>query len=164
MTKLLLWDLDGTLSDDSQRQHHYLNKNWSEYFSYDAQMADPVYPQALALYNEMLASGWTMGYLTARLERNRQATVDWLILHGFENPDGAIMRPEEDYLIRPPRFKSMVVGNLLSSGHYDDVVLVDNDPLVVERVSDDLGSAHVFQAMWDANRVDPEEVLLVPEL
>ena len=165
MTKLLLWDMDGTLSNDGHRKDLYLNKQYLEYFSYDAQMADTVYPEARALYNEMKADGWVMGYLTARLERNRPATTDWLTLHGFDSPETAILRPEADHIVRPPRFKAVVIGDIIEHGGYDQVVMVDNDPLVVERIAADYGDEFVFHADWDQH---PETAsiqnFILPEL
>lgn len=149
MAKLLLWDLDGTLADDRHRYHLYEQKRFSEYFAYDSIMADGVYMDALALYSEMKSHGWQMGYLTARLERNRQATVDWLTKHRFDNPETAILRPEEWVDFRPPRFKSEVIGRFIESGEYDEVVLVDNDLKVVQRIAEDHGEEHVFHADWD---------------
>lgn len=149
MTNLLLWDMDGTLSDDRQRQHFYQEKDYVSYFSYEAMMADPIYPEALALYHEMQRDGWTMGYLTARLERNRPATLDWLTKYELVSPETAILRPEEESSTRPPRFKSRIVCQIIESGKYNRVVLVDNDPLVIERVTEDCGDEHVFFADWD---------------
>jgi hypothetical protein len=151
--RLCLWDIDGTLSDDRHRSHFYEAGNWEAYFAYENQISDPVYPEALALYQEMKASGWTMGYLTARLERNRPATLDWLRINDFDNPDSAILRPEDLSSMRPPRFKSEKLAQLVLSGDYEDVVLVDNDPLVIDRVVEDLGSEYVFHASWDQNPI-----------
>jgi hypothetical protein len=143
--------MDGTLADDRQRRHFYQEKQWDKYFSYAAIMADSVYAPARALYEEMKSNGWAMGYLTARLERNRQATVDWLMANSFDNPHTAILRPEESADLRPAEFKTAVLADLLASERYDSVILVDNDPLVVARVTEELGSHHVFFASWDEN-------------
>lgn len=151
MSKLLLWDLDGTLSDDRQRQHLYQEQRWAEYFSYEAQMSDPVYPEARALYEEMKSQGWEMGYLSARLERNRPASFDWLTKHGFDNPHRLYLRPEADSIIRPARFKAAVLEDFIDFGGYDFVVLVDNDPLVADRIRTTLGEQHFFFASWDKN-------------
>ncbi len=148
MPKLALFDLDGTLSNDDHRQHLYQQQQWADYFSYDAQMADPVWPEGRALYEEMILDGWDIGYLTARRERNRQASVDWLTLHEFVNPDSVILRPEADANIRPPKFKAIVVEDFIKHSLYDAVVLIDNDPLVVERIRADLGEEFVFHARW----------------
>lgn len=150
MTKLALFDLDGTLSNDSARQQMYQEKRWAEYFSYDAQMADPVWPEGRALYEEMIRDGYYVGYLTARLYRNHQASVDWLTLHGFVNPESVILRLESEHTVRPPQFKARVVADLLRSGKWDNVVLIDNDPLVIECVSEEVGPAHAFHATWSS--------------
>lgn len=150
MTKLVLWDFDGTMSDDRHRRDLYHEKRYAEYFGYEQQMADPPYPEAMALYAEMKLEGWEMAYLTARLERNRPATEDWIRKHGLDI--GAVfMRPEAMNLVRPPKFKSQIVGRLIASGEYERVVLVDNDPLVVERIKEDHGEEHIFFASWDQN-------------
>ena len=157
MKKLVLFDMDGTLSDDRQRKPLADAQDWDGYFSYDAQMADAVYGHGRALYEEMLFNGWEIGYLTARLERNRLATVDWLTRFGFINPGRAILRPELLSAYRPPRFKSLMVGALISLEEYDEIVLVDNDPEVVERVAADHGDRFTFFADWDQ---DPETASL----
>ena len=148
MKKLLLWDLDGTLSDDRQRQHFYQTKQWEKYFSYQAQMSDPVFPAARALYDELKSSGWDMGYLSARLERNRQASHDWLKLNNFDRPDKLMLRPEELSDMRPPQFKAGVLKKLIESNEYDCVMLVDNDPHVVNFIRKVLGDEHIFFADW----------------
>lgn len=152
MTKLILFDMDGTLSDDRQRHHLYLNGEFEEYFSYQAQIADPPYEAAVALYDEMVnRKGWVPGYLSARLERNRPASVDWLTINGFANADSIFLRPEELSHMRPPRFKSLKVGELIDTGRYDSIVVVDNDPLVIERITEDHGAGYAFFADWDMN-------------
>lgn len=158
MTKLLLWDMDGTLSDDRHRQKYRDEGDYEKYFDYDAMMADPVYEEALALYREMKLDNWEMGYLTARLERNRPATVDWLTRNGFEKAESAYLRPEIYSRLRPPKFKSMLVGQLIESKAFERVVLVDNDLEVVRRVTEDHGAESVFFAEWGVE--DPSPALL----
>lgn len=153
MTKLVLFDMDGTLSDDRQRAHFAQERDWVNYFSYAAQMADPVYPQGRALYEEMLGKGWEVGYLTARLEQNRTATVDWLVKNDFQHPERAILRPELYSFMRPPRFKSRTIQGLRETMQYDEIVLVDNDPEVVQRITDDHGARFTFFANWDQDPV-----------
>jgi FMN phosphatase YigB (HAD superfamily) len=151
MAKLALFDLDGTLSDDSARQHLYLEKRYKEYFSYEAQMSDPTYQQGRALFYQMVDEGWDIGYLSARLERNRDASRDWLTRERYPHPERAMLRPEEMSDTRPPEFKSHIIGEIIRSGEFEKVVLVDNDPRVVERITADHGEEHVFFADWDVN-------------
>jgi hypothetical protein len=151
MTNLVLFDMDGTLSDDTQRQHLYLEKRYTEYFSYDAQMSDAPYPEGRALFDAMQVDGWVAGVLTARLERNSLATFHWLQRESYVLGGPVILRPESQHTVRPPVFKSSVLRGLIESGEYEHVILVDNDPLVVAQVTADLGSEHVMFADWDRN-------------
>lgn len=148
MKKLLLWDLDGTLSDDRHRQLAYHEKRYLDYFAYSAMMSDPVFPEARALYDELKSAGWEIGYLTARLERNRDVSEAWLKMHNFDHPERVMLRPQELAHMRPPQFKVGVLRSFIQSGDYDAICLVDNDPLVVDHVRAELGEDYVFFADW----------------
>lgn len=151
MKNLVLFDIDGTLADDRHRYPYVLAGDYEQYFAYDNLMKDPVYVAGRALLEELASLGWDIGYLTARLERNRPATVDWLREQGF--PDGVhlFLRPEADIEVRPPRYKATIVADLLKYSGYEDVVLVDNDPHVIARIVEECGERHAFFAAWDQN-------------
>ena len=75
---LIVFDLDGTLSDDSHRQHYVAKPN-RDFKSYYAGMSldKPIVP----VVNTMLAlaARHDVEIWTGRPEQYRQCTVDWLL-------------------------------------------------------------------------------------
>lgn len=146
--KIMLFDLDGTLCDDRHRVHLYEEGRATDYWRPDLVMADGVWPEAARIYHEALADGWEVGILTARLERNRGVSEAWLREHHFKT-DIVYLRPEEYAYMRPPAYKTTIIGSLIRSGDFDQVVHYDNDALVVGRIHETLGEQYAVHTTWD---------------
>ena len=73
----IVFDLDGTLADDSHRQHHITGdvRDWDAYFAAcgDDALIEPVMELLLTLSRHHDVQIWT-----GRPERCRMATVKWL--------------------------------------------------------------------------------------
>lgn len=149
MINLVLFDLDGTLADDRHRIEAYKEGRFDEYFSYENQMSDPVFEQGRELLRCLQEQGWVVGYLTARMDRNHRASLDWLSANGFPESEWVFHRSAEYAHLRPPEFKSLIVGALIASGEFNSVALVDNDPEVIAKVSADNPYCCTFHATWD---------------
>jgi len=145
----MLFDLDGTLCDDRHRLHLYEEGKSTDYWRPDLVLADAVWPEAERLYNKALLEGWEVGVLTARLERNRGVSEAWLRANGFE-ASVVYLRPEEYSYMRPPAYKTTIVGSLIRSGEFDKVVHYDNDAFVVGRIRETLGDEYAVHTTWDA--------------
>jgi FMN phosphatase YigB (HAD superfamily) len=150
VSRLTLFDMDGTLCDDAHRYPLYLAQDWAGYFGDVEPLKDPVWPDGKAIYDEAVERGDDIYVLTARLERNRWVSEEWLRQNGFDKVKEIILRPEEEHDVRPPQFKAQVVKLLSESGVWDEVVLVDNDPDVVEAINASLGTEYTYHATWDS--------------
>ena len=78
MKSLILFDLDGTLADNSHRQHLLSSdkKDWDAFF--DAQRNDTPNKPIVTLYRTLLESGkFDVFVVTARPERYRETTLKW---------------------------------------------------------------------------------------
>jgi hypothetical protein len=130
MGRLALLDLDGVIADDRHRVQHALARDWNEYFG--LMHRDAVWPQGRELYDAAVISDWTIGYCTGRREDTRQVTRRWLKHKGFDHQAPLIMRRHDDR--RPlAELKAMIVREALDL--YDQVIMYDDDPHVIEMVA-----------------------------
>ena len=112
--RAMIWDLDGTLSDDKARAHFVevergRARDWHSYF--DAIDTDPPIAASMEVLRAMHAAGIRVVFLTGRPEYTRGKTVRWLEANGLTEYDALIMRPEGES--RPAGFfKAEVVQSL----------------------------------------------------
>lgn len=112
--RAMIWDLDGTLSDDKARAHFVevergRARDWRSYF--DAIDTDPPIAASMEVLRAMHAAGIRILFLTGRPEYTRPKTVRWLEANGLTEYDALLMRPEGEY--RPAGlFKADVVARL----------------------------------------------------
>jgi FMN phosphatase YigB (HAD superfamily) len=94
--ELVIFDIDGTLADISERIHHIKRKpkNWN---AFNAGMAqDKAIHSMVRLCNILYASGLHIILCSGRNERNRSETVEWLNKQGV-NYHQLLLRRDEDY-------------------------------------------------------------------
>lgn len=153
--KLVVFDMDGTLSDDRARRPAYEAKDWPAYWNEEAMLSEPAWPEALRLIRQHEEAGDQVGVLTARLEDyNRAVTEKWLFDQGlFVTP--VILRDDENKGKRPPEFKLFVMKYLRDMPMYDQVVLYDNDIEVVNLITEELGPEFVIHATWETAEGEP---------
>lgn len=94
--KAVVWDLDGTLSDDRARAHFVevekgRKRDWESYF--DAIEEDPPIAASIELLHALRAAGLRIIYLTGRPEYTRLRTQRWLKANGLDEYDQLLMRP-----------------------------------------------------------------------
>lgn len=112
--RAMIWDLDGTLSDDKARAHFVevqrgRARDWKSYF--DAIDTDPPIAASMEVLRAMHAAGIRILFLTGRPEYTRPKTVRWLEANGLTEYDALIMRPDGER--RPAGFfKAEVVNRL----------------------------------------------------
>jgi phosphoglycolate phosphatase-like HAD superfamily hydrolase len=112
--RAMIWDLDGTLSDDKARAHFVevergRARDWHSYF--DAIDTDPPIAASMEVLRAMHAAGIRILFLTGRPEYTRPKTVRWLEANGLTEYDALLMRPENER--RPAGlFKAEVVDRL----------------------------------------------------
>jgi hypothetical protein len=100
--KAVVWDLDGTLSDDRARAHFVevekgKKRDWKSYF--DAIGDDPPIAASLEVLRALHAAGNRVVFLTGRPEHTRKTTERWLKANGLTDYDRLVMRPPRD--LRP---------------------------------------------------------------
>jgi beta-phosphoglucomutase-like phosphatase (HAD superfamily) len=103
--RAMIWDLDGTLSNDSARAHFVeveqgRARDWRSYF--DAIDTDPPIAASMEVLRAMHAAGIRVLFLTGRPEYTRDKTVRWLRANGLTEYDALLMRPEGEH--RPAGF------------------------------------------------------------
>jgi uncharacterized HAD superfamily protein len=70
--KILLIDIDGTVCDDIKNEDSHLYPTAA------------VYPDALETLNEWYEEGAHITFFTAREEKDREVTEEWLVTNGFK--------------------------------------------------------------------------------
>lgn len=97
--RAVIWDLDGTLSDDRARAHFVeveagRARDWRSYF--DAIDADPPIAASMEVLRAMHGAGLRIVFLTGRPEYTRPKTERWLQANGLTEYDTLVMRPSEE--------------------------------------------------------------------
>jgi beta-phosphoglucomutase-like phosphatase (HAD superfamily) len=100
LAKAVIWDLDGTLSDDRARAHFVevekgKKRDWKSYF--DAIGDDPPIAASMEVLRAMHAAGIRIVFLTGRPEHTRKTTERWLKANGLTGYDRLLMRPPRDF-------------------------------------------------------------------
>jgi hypothetical protein len=124
----VVFDMDGVLSDASQRQH-YLDgpfQQWEAFFA--ACGEDDLIPEAAELAR-LIDPQLTVILLTARPVRVRRQTLDWLHRHPVRW-DLLVMRDDGDWA-SSHSFKQAEMGDLQARG-FAVRLAVDDDPRNVE--------------------------------
>lgn len=93
--EIVIFDIDGTLADVSERLHHIKKKpkDWDAFFRGIPQ--DKAIRSMVRLCNILHASGIKILLCTGRREKDRAETVKWLALQGV-NYHELILRPDGD--------------------------------------------------------------------
>ncbi|HYH78461.1 MAG TPA: HAD family acid phosphatase [Longimicrobium sp.] len=100
LLKAVIWDLDGTLSDDRARAHFVevekgRQRDWKSYF--DAIGEDPPIAASMEVLRAMHAAGNRIVFLTGRPDHTRRTTERWLKANGLTEYDRLVMRPPRDF-------------------------------------------------------------------
>lgn len=100
LPKAVIWDLDGTLSDDRARAHFVeveqgKTRDWKSYF--DAIGEDPPIAASMEVLRAMHAAGNRIVFLTGRPDHTRRTTERWLKANGLTGYDRLVMRPPRDF-------------------------------------------------------------------
>ena len=92
--KCYIFDLDGTLADDSHRWHHVQRSgDWDSYYA--AASADKPIHHVIEIAKALHVAGYSIVIITGRSESIRRETEDWLLQHGILF-DELIMRKRTD--------------------------------------------------------------------
>jgi len=93
--EIVIFDIDGTLADVSERIHHVRKKpkNWNAFFQGMAQ--DKAIHSMVRLCNLLYASGIQIILCSGRSEEHRQQTIEWLAQQGVNYHD-LLLRKDND--------------------------------------------------------------------
>ena len=94
--ELVIFDIDGTLADISERVHHVRRKpkNWN---AFNAGMTqDKAIHSMVRLCNILYDAGLRIILCSGRNEKNRPETVEWLARHRV-NYHELLLRKDEDF-------------------------------------------------------------------
>jgi phosphoglycolate phosphatase-like HAD superfamily hydrolase len=94
--EIVIFDIDGTLADVSERIHHVKNKpkNWNAFFQGMAQ--DKAIHSMVRLCNILYGSGIQIILCSGRSEEHRGQTVEWLAGQGVNYHD-LLLRKDKDH-------------------------------------------------------------------
>jgi FMN phosphatase YigB (HAD superfamily) len=158
---LALFDLDGTLADDRHRQHLAMADDWTNYFAYEAMVLDEIWAQGRDLFEQAVAAGTEIGYLTGRREDTRPGTEAWLAANGFPFQQGTSVRMKPKLMpgqdreqLRTAVFKAELIQKLAEEGWA--VTLYDDDPEVCAVVNDRCGDGTAVHCTW---HIKPEKLV-----
>lgn len=97
MTRIIVFDLDGTLALDTHRSHHLMgeNKNWKLYF--DLCESDPPNAPIVQMYDNLIgAPEARVEIWTGRVDSHEVPTIRWIEDHLIYPPDRLRMRSADD--------------------------------------------------------------------
>ncbi|MCY4134810.1 MAG: hypothetical protein OXG30_07850 [bacterium] len=140
----MIVDVDGVISDGSNRQHLAQARRWDEFFA--GCPDDPPLEAAVALVNS-LASDITVVLLTARPWSLLDDTVAWLKTHQVRW-DLLILRPPNSSE-RSRAYKAAEVANLRQHG-FELLCALEDDPRNVEMYAEvDVPCIYVYSGYYD---------------
>lgn len=119
--EIVIFDIDGTLADVSERIHHVRKKpkNWDAFFKGMAQ--DKAIHSMVRLCNVLYASGIRIILCSGRNEAHRAETVEWLVRQGVNYHD-LRLRKENDR-----RADSVVKREMLTAIDRSKILFVVED-------------------------------------
>lgn len=131
--KVIVFDIDGTLADGEHRMHLIRGegkKDWNTFF--DKAMEDPPHHEIQWL-NHIMAErdDVEIVVLTARPEKRRDITEQWLAEHNIEHTE-LILKPNREEQDRVPdhAFKERILDEMIAQGRKPYMVFEDRQNVV----------------------------------
>ena len=125
----VIFDLDGTLADDTHRAHYLTDgpkKDWDAYF--DACDGDAPHTHIIAVLQALVHKGHIIEIWTGRSARVRDKTIAWLHWNGVPF-DFLNMRPEKDFR-DDTLLKAKWLEDARDCGHLPDMAFEDRARVV----------------------------------
>jgi hypothetical protein len=140
---IAVFDIDGTVADARHRLHHIAetdnHENWVRFF--DAAIDDPPLLEGVARAKQF-AERYDIVWLTARPERLRPVTEQWLAEHHL--PAGRLLMLPDGEKMLARMYKLDVIRRLAEEREI--AVVVDDDPRVIALLED--AKIPVVRADW----------------
>ena len=120
--KCYIFDLDGTLADDSHRWHHVqATGDWDKYYAEAS--ADKPITHVIEIAKALRVAGYSIVIITGRSESIRAETEQWLLQHGVLFRE-LIMRKKSDRR-RNSELKLEALEDLVLRGYLPLMVFED---------------------------------------
>lgn len=143
--KCFIFDLDGTLADDSHRHHHVTQRSdWDAYYA--ACPDDKPIEHMVEIAKALKAAHFKLIIVTGRSEAIRKETEAWLVAHGILF-DELWMRRRADRR-RNSELKQAAVARLREKGYEILMVFEDLKPAVKAYREMGIPCAHVVDAPY----------------
>jgi hypothetical protein len=119
--EIIIFDIDGTLADISERVHHIRRKpkNWNAFN--EGMAKDKAIRSMVRLCNILYSSGLYIVLCSGRNEKNRSETIAWLKAQGV-NYHELLLRKDEDF-----RTDSIVKREILGTLDKSRILFVVED-------------------------------------
>jgi predicted secreted acid phosphatase len=119
--EIVIFDIDGTLADISDRVHHIRKKprNWNAFN--EGMAKDKAIRSMVRLCNVLYSSGLYIVLCSGRNEKNRPETIEWLKAQGV-NYHELLLRKDEDF-----RTDSVVKREILGTLDKSRILFVVED-------------------------------------
>lgn len=131
--KTVIFDLDGTLADITERRLKAIQEsdgkmNWSEFFNPDNIQLDQPNSPVINAFNAMKSMGFRMAIFSGRSNATQEATEKWLKDNGIDY-DILRMRPAEPPLLfmKDDELKEMWLDEEFPGDKIDDIECVFDD-------------------------------------
>ena len=151
--KCYIFDLDGTLADDSHRAHHIASgtKDWDAYYA--ACPYDKPIEHVIALATALQKNGYAIVIVTGRSETVRAETERWLMQQGVMFSE-LIMRKKGDFR-KNSEVKIAALHDLRAKGYFPLMGFDDLQAAVDVWRAAGLPCAHVSGTHWSEEHSHP---------
>lgn len=133
--KIIFCDIDGTISDDSERGKtlaFVLNPTQKEYHNYNKDCYQDKTIKPMCDLLKSVEDWWTIVLATARPEKYRKDTEDWLGLYPIPYTT-LLMRPEGNLQSSPDLKWDMLQS--IKTEYDTEIIVIDNREDVLRRLS-----------------------------
>ena len=126
----VIFDIDGTLADNTHRLHFLTDEEKKDWKSFHAHLhLDTVHTHVAILYDALLNAEMEIILVSGRGEEYRKETEEWLRIHDFRDHFALFMRPfnnrNEDSLIKADIYERYI------KPHFNVHFVVDDRPRVL---------------------------------
>lgn len=130
MIGVYVFDIDGTIADNSHRTHHLLKqpKDWDAYHA--EVMGDTAHRHMLNLVWDLYYTRKPLVFCSGRHDGQRQQTVDWFYREGLPMPRHLYMRKEGDH--RPDHIVKRELLDQIRADGFEPIMVFDDRNSVVK--------------------------------
>lgn len=150
---LALVDLDGIVTNSDARFAKATTNgkiDWRIAFNPDLVELDTLIDGCPACLSNLESNGYTVIFLTSRPEPMREATEQWLTLHGLLDHRRLIMKPLSKQFVKTKTWKAEVVQELIEEMEPENVIFIDDEAANIATVTELLPDVRCFLTLAEA--------------